>query len=482
MSGRGAAAQAAVLLFLLVGPVAAAPPPFANPPELVSAGGVLTGTFTIAPVTLTVAGKTVDFPGLYNGLYMPPLLRVQPGDNIRLTLVNNGPNPTNVHYHGVRVTPLGNSDNVFLNIPTATTFNYDVPIPATHPSGLYWYHPHFHPLVNEEIASGLSGGMIVGDILAPFPELAGIPERVMLLKDLKVRKGQLVDDPDPSGATLRTINGIYKPRIDMQPGQMEFWRIANIGANIYYELKLGGRPFYVIAQDGNLQNQATPTKVLPLPPGKRLEVLVYGPPKGKHKLHAMAFNTGPAGDQYPAQLMATVVSKGPQVDRLPIPSTFPPVTDLRQSPIAQTRTVPFADAGDGFTINGKAYDENTVDTLVNLGDVEEWTIQNTSKELHVFHIHQLDFQVTEINGVPQSFVGLQDTVSLPFRTKAGPGTVKVILPFTDPVIVGEFVYHCHIVQHADQGMMANIMVVNPAGPETPPLNGAPGHSASHTRD
>jgi FtsP/CotA-like multicopper oxidase with cupredoxin domain len=99
---------------------------------------------------------------------------------------------------------------------------------------------------------------------------------------------------------------------------------------------------------------------------------------------------------------------------------------------------------------------------VKLGSTEEWTLRNTSRELHVFHIHQTDFQVVAINGVPQQFTGYQDTVSLPFATrKKGelvPGEVTVIIPFTNPIMLGEFVYHCHIVQHADQGMMANIVV------------------------
>src|SRR4029453_12604137 len=159
---------------------------FANPPELVSSGGVLSGTLAIRPADVRVAGRRVDFRGLYNGLYMPPVLRVQPGDTVRLTVENSGSLPTNVHYHGLNVSPLGAGDNVFIEIDPTTSFQYDMPIPSNHPVGLFWYHPHLHPRVNTEIAGGLSGGLIVGNILAPFPELAGIPERSLLLKDLKV--------------------------------------------------------------------------------------------------------------------------------------------------------------------------------------------------------------------------------------------------------------------------------------------------------
>lgn len=445
---------------------------FRNPPELVSSNRVLGGTLAVEPADLRVAGKRVSFRALYDGLFMPPVLRVQPGDTVRLMLQNGGPLPTNVHYHGMNVSPLGAGDNVFIEIDPTRSFQYDMPIPFDHPMGLFWYHPHFHPRVNTEIAGGLSGGMIVGNILAPFPELAGIPERIMLLKDLKVQRGQPELDPDPTGPTRRTVNGLWKPRLQTRPGQLEFWRIGNIGANIYYKLRFDGQPLYVIALDGNLKNQIVETTTLLLPPGQRAEVLVYGPRRrGTYRLRAQKFRTGvpPQGDHYPRQILMTVMSRGPRVAPIPLPASFPVVRDLRDVPLTGRRTVEFQDTDDPnvFTIDNKPYDHNCVDTIVPLGAVEEWTILNTSEERHVFHIHQLDFQVTEVNGEQQAFTGYQDTVDLPPTTKqSGPGFVKVVIPFTNPIIVGEFVYHCHIVQHADQGMMANILVVDPLSPPT----------------
>jgi FtsP/CotA-like multicopper oxidase with cupredoxin domain len=327
--------------------------------------------------------------------------------------------------------------------------------------------------VNQAITSGLSGGLIVGDVLRPFPGLQGITERVMLLKDLKIQRGAPAVDPDPTGPTRRTINGLFRPRIDIQFGELQLWRIGNIGADIYYKLRLEGHSFAVIAQDGNLKNQVVTQRELLVPPAARYEVLVRGGRPGKYKLRALRFNTGPAGDHYPAQVMATLVSRGPQVPELSLPTTFPPLEDLRRVPLTGQRTIVFDDAGDDFTINGQVYVDTRIDTVVNLGSVEEWTIVNQSTELHVFHIHQTDFQVTEINGVAMPFTGYQDTVSLPFATRqGGPGVVKVIIPFTNPVSVGNFVYHCHIVQHADQGMMANIQLVDPAAPGSVP---PPGH-------
>ena len=191
--------------------------------------------------SLPSPARTSTFPALYDGLYTPPVLRVQPGDTVRLLLNNFAQLPTNVHYHGFNVTPQEGGDDIYISIDQGDSFQYDFPIPAHHRQGLYWYHPHRDPLLNTQIAGGMAGGIIIGDVLAPFPSLQGIPERVMLLKDLKTEGGFPVEDPDPNGPTKRTINGLFKPRLEMRPGQLEFWRIGNQSSNIFYQLSLGGQ-------------------------------------------------------------------------------------------------------------------------------------------------------------------------------------------------------------------------------------------------
>jgi suppressor of ftsI len=443
--------------------------PFQNPPEIASHDGVLAATFTVTPAGLKVAGRKTTFPALYDGAYTPPVLRVNPGDRLRILLNNFAQISTNLHYHGFNVTPRVGGDNIFVSVDQGNSFQYDFPIPATHREGLYWYHPHRDPYLNTQIAGGMAGAIIIGNILAPFPSLAGIPERLILLKDLKVDNGAPENDPDPSGPTRRTVNGLYQPQLTMRPGQLEFWRIGNQSSNIFYRLKFAGQKFYIIATDGNLKNQPTSSEMLVIPPGGRFEVLVYGPPAGRYRLQDAAYNTGPQGDQYPGQRLMTVVSKGQPVAPIPIPNAaeFPKLPDLRAGPINQRRTIVFSDTvlPDLFVINGKPFTPDCVDTVVRLGDVEEWTLQNTAREAHVFHIHQLDFQITEIDGEAQPFNGYNDVVTLPpAPSDTQPSVVKVLIPFTDPVIVGEFVYHCHIIQHEDQGMMSVIRVTDPAQP------------------
>jgi FtsP/CotA-like multicopper oxidase with cupredoxin domain len=137
-----------------------------------------------------------------------------------------------------------------------------------------------------------------------------------------------------------------------------------------------------------------------------------------------------------------------------LPATLLPVEDWRGM-VTNRRTYVYTESPDGntFYINGKSFDMNRVDTRVKLGAVEEWTVRNESNELHTFHIHQGPFQMAEINGVPQPPDDHRDIIDVPIG-----GEVKVIIPFRHPVILGRFVYHCHILSHEDKGMMATIEV------------------------
>jgi suppressor of ftsI len=433
---------------------ASIPETFVNPPEIKSSNGVLETTLTTGMAKVKIGDREV-VSTVYNGLYVPPTLRVRPGDKLRLRLRNELDQATNLHYHGMEVSPSGNSDNVFIHLETGKSFDYEIDIPRNQSAGLYWYHPHEHGLTEAQVSGGMSGGLIIDGVLDPFPQLKGIKERVMLLKDTRIDGDKINVDDDPAKST-RTLNGLINPTIKIRPGETEFWRIGNVGSQAYYRLQLEGHTFYQIARDGNLQNQIQEVKEILLPPGSRAEVLVRGGAAGTYSLRSLAFNTGPAGDNNPEVTLATLISEGPAQQPVPLPTTLPPLDDLRRQPIARKREIVFTEAPGKFFINGKQFDMDRVDTTVNLGDVEEWTVRNESDEMHTFHIHQTDFQVTEVNGQPVPFVGVQDNVNVPVR-----GVVKVLIPFTDPVIVGKFVYHCHILSHEDKGMMAVIEVVDP---------------------
>lgn len=448
---------------------------FRSPPELRASGGELRATLRVSTERVEVDGQAVTTT-VYNGQYVPPLLRLAPGDTLFLDLDNRAATQTNQHYHGLNVSPRINpdatvSDNVFVHIEPGSKLDYRVAIPPRHNPGLYWYHSHQHGNAEQQVMGGLSGGLVIEGVLDSLPELAGIKERVMLLKDIQIGPdGRVPDAIDSSAPTHRTVNGQTNPVLTIAPGETQFLRIANIGANLYYRLKLDGHVLYELARDGNRRNRLVPMDELLLPPASRSEVLIQGAQPGRYALKALAFDTGPAGDSSPEALLATLVSQGPARTPIALPGALPAVEDLRALPVARRRTITFDESDDGNTFfidsgdGPRQFDPNRVDSTIVAGTVEEWTVLNATQELHVFHIHQTDFQVTEIDGVAQPFTGHQDNVNVPYQPGAAapPGQVKLLIDFRNPLIVGRFVYHCHILEHEDGGMMAVAEVVSPS--------------------
>lgn len=448
-------------------------------PEILSSrDGVLQVTLTQAPALVTVAGQSFR-SNVFNGQYIPPVLKMQRGDRLELQLVNNigaadiqitEPQPTNVHYHGMVVPPAAPGDDVFLNVGSGATYNYRWQVPSDHAQGTHWYHPHAHGYVEPQILSGMSGFLVIDGLISQhYTAFGSLRERHLLLKDI------VLPGADPDAPNTKTINGLLGGRLRMRPGEMQVWNLGNVGADAYFDLAVDGAQLWEINRDGNVLLQPRLLSSVFLPPGSRSTVVVVAPEAaGGYAVRTLAVETGPQGDPNPEVQLATLVVGGAAVDstelqaRLLLPAdnidtigTTP--GDVAAQTLTGTRTVVFSETADGntFFIDGREYSEKRIDVEVWLGDVEEWTLVNTSGELHVFHIHQLDFLVTEINGVPQPADTLRDVVNLPYAENGVPGTVKVKIPFTNPIMVGQFVFHCHIVGHEDAGMMANLVVKIP---------------------
>jgi FtsP/CotA-like multicopper oxidase with cupredoxin domain len=470
-------------------------PVLASPPAVyANAQGILTTTLTAAPGRYRLGGNI--FTGnVYNGLYAPPTLNVPPGGTLNISLVNQVNDSirgqrdtawTNLHTHGLNVSPKSPGDDVLLRVPNQTTFRYNINLPPWHRPGLYWYHPHPHGRSETQVLGGMSGALVVSGLTDYFPPYEGIREVVMLLKDH-------VDPAAPEGAKIKSINGLPVSEIRIAPNELQLWRIANVGADAYYNLKLVDIylrpvPFEIIARDGNavIVDELLADSVL-LPPSSRVEVVVWGRAEPLYLL-SDSVDTGPVGDPNPPVLLAQVGSpRSPAAPSSPRPAqaglsprqraladTVAKV--LRDSIGANRRTFVFSEdtANNIFFINDSVYDPRRVDTRVPVPSTEVWTLVNASPEVHVFHIHQGDFLVTEINGVPQTVTGFVDTVNLPYQANGQPGVVKIVIPFTNPLAMGEFVYHCHILEHEDGGMMQNIMLY-PAGTQPP----APRPRAAH---
>ncbi len=227
-------------------------------------------------------------------------------------------------------------------------------------------------------------------------------------------------------------------------------------------------PLYVVATDGHPLSRPRKMTEFLIGPGQRIDAIVIGPPAGEYAMSTLQFKNMAWREPFPAQQIATIMSAGSPASTVAETEVLRQrvdrarwIDEVRKSTIARRRRLVYSRTDDRsvFMIDGRVTDDDRIDQTVKLGDTEEWTIVNTDQQYHSFHIHQTAFLVTEINGVEQGEDSLRDTASIPPATDNGPGILKVIIPFTDPEIVGRFVYHCHAVDHEDKGMMGVVSVV-----------------------
>lgn len=484
-----------------VAPADVSGPDIPPPPVVSSQAGVLTYTLRAAPASVTVAGRTFT-SNVYNGSYIPAVLRVKRGDEVRITYVNDldkadieidKPQSSNVHYHGMNISPNEPADNPYISIPsskdgtaghaaaftaghdpalikTSPTYEYVWRVPADHPQGLYWFHPHAHAATEPQILSGMSSLLVVEGVLDQhYPELAPAERRTLILKDIDL-PGAVDGAPK-----TKTINGISGGTFRTRPGEVEIWEIGNIGADSFFDFAVDGHKLWVMERDGNVLTQPDRVVNVLLPPASRATVAVEAGAAGRYGVRSLEVDTGSAGDPNPSVQLATFVVEGAPVDNASLVARLkqPAVRQdtitwtaaaLKKAPITRRRRLVYTESADGnsFFLNGKPFDANRIDFEATLGDVEEWTLVNDTDERHTFHIHQIDYLVTQINGDDEDTTGLRDNIDVPFRdpVRKVPGSVTVILPFTDPVIVGKFLFHCHISEHSDKGMMGN-MVIKP---------------------
>lgn len=441
-----AQAQQATPVALEPSPVASPGEPsgpvlFSEPPVRASQNGLLETTFNALPDLSEGLGKMS-----YEGSIPGPTLRVRPGDRLKIRLLNNlGGRDTNLHVHGMHVSPSGNSDNIFIHVQDNETFDYEYEIPENHPAGLYWYHPHVHGLSSDQVAGGLAGAIIVEGGLDDWPEFQNLTERLLVLQ------GPFLGHQAPE----YWVNGLLNPVMTIRPGETQRWRILNASANPFFNLALEGHSLHLVEVDGNPLPRLETIDRLLLGPGERGTVLIQGGPAGTYTLRSEAW--GEDAQAMPDLMLATLQVEGDAEEPAPLPSELIPLPDLTDAPIARRRVVTFQmqQVDPVFAIDGMGFDPDRVDQIVELNTVEEWVVRNESPEWHPFHIHVNDFQVMSVNGDPVP-LRYEDTIGIPPN-----GEIVIRIPFLD--FTGKFVYHCHILIHEDFGMMAVIEVVEPGG-------------------
>jgi FtsP/CotA-like multicopper oxidase with cupredoxin domain len=503
-----------------------------DPPDLFSQNGTL--TVNLAYNTATDANGLTLFCFTTPDGAESPTLHVSPGDTLIVNVTNNVPAPVsasdmkmstsadtvcgdttmnsssvNIHYHGTNTPPTCHADEVIHTlINSGSSFTYTVPFPTDEPPGAYWYHPHVHGQSEIAVQGGASGAIIVDGIENVQPKVAGLPERILVIRDQPLPAAAMTGDPnlipgwDVSVNYVPVLYPTYQPSvIQMAAKEKQFWRVVNAAADTILDLQLkydgkiqnlqvvsfDGVP--VGSQDGARKGKLVGRKDILLPPAGRVEFIVTGPSaKVKNAtLSTLNVNTGPDGDIDPLRPLASiqlvtaanVASKTkasarpvtiPQASKAPGPERFEglataKVTAKRSLYFSETAPVEGQEPTFFITVDGAQpvpfSPDNPPAITTTQGSVEDWTVQNRSQENHEFHIHQIHFLLLSRNGVPVPAGQRQylDMVNIPFWKGKGPfPSVKVRMDFRGPDI-GDFVYHCHILEHEDNGMMAIIRVL-----------------------
>ena len=495
----------------------------AQPAELRSADGTL-------KVDLSFR-SAVDAYGLRrycyvsDGLTQAPTLRVHAGDELVLTLKNDLPAgsapaihvhtqtqqacggsqmtaaSTNLHFHGLSVPPVCHQDDTLRTLvsPSDPAFEYRIKLPPDQSPGLYWYHPHPHGYTEEQVLGGASGALIIEGIERARPEVSGLPERVLILRDQRIPGVTETDEDSGPGKDISlnfvpVLFPVYRPaEMAVLPDEREFWRVLNASADTYFDLQVRYGPtiqdvidpqtLELVAIDGAAVGAAaSKTSHILLAPGGRAEFIATTPPIGVFaQLVSLKYDTGPDGEASPYRVIANIRSRKdapPTESAMPSSSTPPQVfaglediTPVRQRKLYFSEDRhdlkdPNKQAEYFITVDGespKACSMNfqKPDITVRQGTVEDWIIENRAREAHSFHIHQLHFQLLDRDGKQVNEPALRDTVDLPYwdGISSEYPSVKLRMDFRGPEITGTFVFHCHILEHEDAGMMGTIEVL-----------------------
>lgn len=589
------------LIVLVKGSDGTSVPGFPQPAVHQSSSGILSLTLrtAIAPNLVTdpttSETRSIETP-TYNGTIPGPTIRVKPGDTMDMLLINDlPPNPagqrmggfphdphtTNLHTHGLTVSPQGISDNVLREMGPGTTNPVRIEIPSGHQSGTFWYHAHKHGSVSYQLFGGMAGFLIVDGgpgTLDSVPEVKNAREVLMAFQEIRTDKnGRLpfvnpaatqagADSANPQGlwTTLDdgnvyfTTNGVTSPALLMRPGEVQRWRLLNAASGATLVVALEGHSLNVIANDGitvpNMQTLA-PGQPYVMGTGQRVDLLVKAGELGIYRLQALdpasspgwpvvsasGIDPAPRNVRFGSDLpnptfpvtLATIVVWGRRpvnmplpAGPLPVPTGIPSIETMLSTPPNVVRKVAFEicgqrafmqpfssrlptcgfyfdrydanfwggtnfttlammrDADDAGTPSSDpaeplvdfqkdglfVEDEPLFDNMI-VGNFEEWTVINRSFSDHTFHIHQNPFLVTHVNGTPLSVPEWHDTIIVPAaRPQPGQNDINEAtfgsITFRtnyDPVTVGSFVTHCHVLNHEDIGMMHRLEIRDRSG-------------------
>ena len=392
----------------------------------------------------------------YDGGIPGPLIRVRVGDRLIVHFTNRLPQPTTVHWHGVRL-PIqmdGVPDVSQPAVKTDESFTYDYIVPD---AGLYWYHPHV--MSAEQVGFGLYGALLVED---PADRVEVADQLVLVLSDISIDDKGTLESPDsggPAGMVFGRegnhvlVNGRERSRLVARAGAPQRWRIVNAAKSRFFQLELGGQIFTKIGGDGGLQEYAEKSDRLVLAVGERADVIVS--PRGEagstQMLRSLLFNRGYGSVEFreDQDLFSIEIANAPPYAGAPLPEVRRSIEALSPTDATEVKIdLTLAQLRDGsfeYGVNGVPFAKNKP-LRAKVGETQIWTVTNKTKWSHPFHLHGFFFQVLDKDDAPRRPLIWKDTVNVPLEQ-----SVRLLVRFDDRE--GSWMFHCHILDHADGGLM-----------------------------
>ena len=397
----------------------------------------------------------------YNGSIPGPFIRAKVGNRVIVHFINELDAPTTIHWHGVRLP--NDMDGVpgisQPEVKKGESFTYDF---VVRDASLYWYHPHV--MSAAQVGYGLYGALLVED---PADGVGVADQITLVLSDIGFdRQGRLEDGESGGSAGMVfgregdyvLVNGKTKPTLRARSGAPQRWRIVNAAKSRFFYLDLDGQDFLVLGQDGGFQERATKSNILLITPGERMDVVVApkGAPGSEITLRAMLYNRGYGSVQYRSveDVMTIALTREPALTKVALPTIsrviVPPKAE-GATPVSLLLTLPPQEAGHSeFRINGVPF-WKAKPFLAALGETQLWTIKNDTDWDHPFHLHGYFFLAVDEKGVPLAPMGWKDTLNIPMKT-----TARLLVTFDERP--GTWMLHCHILDHADGGLMGTVQV------------------------
>ncbi|MBX7078425.1 MAG: multicopper oxidase family protein [Nannocystaceae bacterium] len=387
-----------------------------------------------------------------------PLVRVARGTMIEIELRNALPVETTIHWHGLRVPATQDgTPSAQVPVPPGGSFTYRF---EARDAGTFWFHPHVDAAT--QIERGLYGALVVEDDVASAEDFEA--DRVFVLDDVKLEAdGTLSSTTDALDLMLGRqgnvllVDGVRRPTLQAGAGTRERWRFVNAANGRYFRLRLQGARWLELASDGGPLPAARELDTVLLVPGERRELAVELPaaPDTALLLETLHTDRGhDVPDPGPLPLM-DVVLQDPGESAPPLVWVGPDIAPLPVPGPASTRTLVLSeddeDASDPrFYIDGLAFPE-TLPIMVPAGTVERWRVRNDAQMDHPLHVHGLFFQTLDPSGVPDVAAGWKDTINIPRDA-----SVELVARFDN---IGQWMVHCHILEHAERGMMTMLHVM-----------------------